>query len=101
VKAARAAVAITSGLAKSLASDWRKAVEFYARFGILEVRFRHGAESINEKSPEIVNVVLRLTSDSAGDGKGGRIAYCQVLTCEGRSTSGVTMTHNPCRSLVR
>jgi hypothetical protein len=70
VKAARAVVATTPGLAYTLQRDWRKAVEFYARFGILEDQFRHSAESINERSPEIINVALRLPSDSAGDGRG-------------------------------
>jgi hypothetical protein len=36
VKAARAVVSATHGLAETLASDWRKAAAFYARFGITE-----------------------------------------------------------------
>jgi hypothetical protein len=36
VKAARAKVATTSGMAETLARDWRKAAWFYARFGISE-----------------------------------------------------------------
>jgi hypothetical protein len=43
VKAARAAIATTPGLAETLARDWRKAARFYARFGITEAMFRHGA----------------------------------------------------------
>jgi hypothetical protein len=42
VKAARATVATTPGLAETLARDWRKAARFYARFGIAEAMFRHG-----------------------------------------------------------
>ncbi len=36
VRAARAVVSSTPGLAQVLASDWRKAARFYARFGITE-----------------------------------------------------------------
>jgi hypothetical protein len=42
VKAARAAVATTAGLAEALASDWRKAARFDTRFGITKAVFRHG-----------------------------------------------------------
>jgi len=42
VKAARALVATTSGMAETLARDWRKAAWFYARFGITEGQFRNG-----------------------------------------------------------
>ena len=42
VKAARAAVAKTPGLAETLASDWRRAARFYARFGVTEGMFRLG-----------------------------------------------------------
>ncbi len=42
VKAARAVVATTPGLAETLARDWQKAARFYARFGISETQFRHG-----------------------------------------------------------
>ena len=43
VKAARAVVATTRGLAELLARDWRKAARFYARFGITEGMFRRGS----------------------------------------------------------
>ncbi|MGA8664799.1 MAG: hypothetical protein WB809_07030 [Thermoplasmata archaeon] len=43
VKAARAVVATHPGMAEVLASDWRKAAWFYARFGITEEEFRSGA----------------------------------------------------------
>ncbi len=42
VKAARAVVASTSGLAETLARDWRKAAWFYAGFAITERMFRCG-----------------------------------------------------------
>jgi hypothetical protein len=45
VKAARAVVTSTSGLAQALARDWRKAARLYARFGITEQVFRQGARS--------------------------------------------------------
>lgn len=43
VKAARAVVATTHGLAETLASDSQKAASFYARFGITEDLFLRGA----------------------------------------------------------
>ncbi len=42
VKAARAMVATTPGLAETLARDWQKAARFYGRFGITETQFRQG-----------------------------------------------------------
>ena len=42
VKLARAVVSTTPGLAEILASDWRKAARFYARFGVTEHGFRFG-----------------------------------------------------------
>ncbi|MGA7649795.1 MAG: hypothetical protein ACLPP2_05520 [Thermoplasmata archaeon] len=36
VKAARAVVATTPGMAETLAGDWRKAAQFYRRIGIAE-----------------------------------------------------------------
>jgi len=41
VKAARALVATTPGLAETLQRDWQKAARFYARFGIDEGLFRN------------------------------------------------------------
>lgn len=43
VKAARAAIATTPELAEILARDWLNAARFYARYGITEAQFRHGA----------------------------------------------------------
>jgi hypothetical protein len=45
VKAARAVGAAPPGLAETLASDWRKATRFHARFGITEAQFRSGVPS--------------------------------------------------------
>ena len=42
VKAARAVVSTTPGLAETLSRDWRKAAMFYARFAITEAMFRYG-----------------------------------------------------------
>ena len=46
VKAARAVVSRTPGLAETLAGDWRKAASFYARFGVTEATFRRGVSDI-------------------------------------------------------
>jgi len=45
VKAARAVVSTTPGLAGTLAANWRRAAEFYARFGVTESMFRSGVRS--------------------------------------------------------
>ena len=50
VKAARALVATTPGLAETLQRDWQKAARFYARFEITETRFRHGVQSPDSPS---------------------------------------------------
>jgi hypothetical protein len=42
VKAARAVVSTTPGLAETLQRDWQKAARFYGRFGITEGQYRHG-----------------------------------------------------------
>jgi hypothetical protein len=42
VKAARAVVSTTPGLADTLQSDWVRAARFYARWGITERLFQHG-----------------------------------------------------------
>ena len=44
VKAARAVVATTPGLAETLKRDLTKAARFYASFGISEIRYRRGVE---------------------------------------------------------
>ena len=48
VKAARAVVATTPGVAEMLRRDWQKAARFYARFGITEPQLRHGAATLPE-----------------------------------------------------
>lgn len=56
VKAARALVVTTPGLADVLQRDWQKAARFYARFEITEGQFRWGApsdESQNSDADEI------------------------------------------------
>jgi len=47
VKAARAAVTTTPGFIEALASEWRKAANFYARFGITEPQFRRGVVALD------------------------------------------------------
>ncbi len=47
VKAARAAISATPGLADTLHSDWQRAARFYARFGITETQFRHGVPGLD------------------------------------------------------
>ena len=42
MKVARALVATTPGLAKTLLTDWKRAAGFYARFGITKEIFRQG-----------------------------------------------------------
>lgn len=42
VKAARAVVATTPGLAETLARDWQKVARFYERFGITESQLWYG-----------------------------------------------------------
>ena len=37
----------TPALAKTLATDWKKATAFYARFGITEAMLRHGVPGAN------------------------------------------------------
>jgi hypothetical protein len=43
-------VASTPGLAETLQRHWRKAVRFYARFGVTEEMFRHGVASGSVRS---------------------------------------------------
>ena len=50
VKAARAAVATTPGLAETLQRDWPKAARFYARIGITEAMFRSGVTAQAERA---------------------------------------------------
>jgi hypothetical protein len=58
VKAARAVVATTPGLAETLRRDWRKAARFYARFGITEAMFRRGIPGFEISETDSVDQVL-------------------------------------------
>jgi hypothetical protein len=49
VKAARAVVATTPGLAETLASDWKRAARFYVRCGVTESIFRYGVPAKNDE----------------------------------------------------
>ena len=44
----------SSGLAESLASDWRKAARLYARFGITEAMFRFGVPGSGIAMVEVI-----------------------------------------------
>ena len=46
VKATRAVVAGTAGLAETLASDWKRAAAFYDRFGVTEEMVRNGVPDL-------------------------------------------------------
>lgn len=45
MRATRAILALAPGLEEVLATDWRKAARFYARFGVTEVMLRHGVQA--------------------------------------------------------
>jgi len=47
VKAARALVASTPGLAETVVSDWRRAARFYSLHGVSESEFRHGVTKVS------------------------------------------------------
>jgi hypothetical protein len=48
VKAARAAVSTSPGVDVVLRQDWVRAAQFYAKFGITEQEFRHGAPAADD-----------------------------------------------------
>jgi hypothetical protein len=56
VKAARAVVSTTPGLAETIAADWQRAACFYARFEITEAQFRHG---VGDVCPEESDIPVR------------------------------------------
>ena len=73
MKAARAVVATTPGLAETLTRDWRKAALFYARFEITDRQFRTGVPApkeglIHEISGESRWVPAGATHASVGGG---------------------------------
>ena len=49
VKAARALVSSTPGLAETLRGDWRKAACFYTRCGLTERQFRNGVTAVTRE----------------------------------------------------
>jgi hypothetical protein len=65
VKAARAVVATTPGLAERLACDRRKAARFYVRFGITEEAFRHGVPGTSLTGADDLVERLRLPLECA------------------------------------
>jgi len=52
VKAARAVVSTTPGLAETLTRDWVKAARFCARFQVTEAQFRYGARDDTHDEPD-------------------------------------------------
>jgi hypothetical protein len=65
VKAARAVVSTTPGLAEILAANWQKAERFYARFGITEAGFRYGIRTIAPESIDNLAEKVRGPIDGA------------------------------------
>jgi hypothetical protein len=55
VKAARAVVSATPGLAEILCRDWQKAARFYARLGVTESEVRYGVSADCEPNPVAVH----------------------------------------------
>jgi len=55
VKAARALVSATPGLSETLSRDWKRAAQFYSRFGITESQFRHGVRE-SDVAPTTIEV---------------------------------------------
>ena len=66
VKAARAVVATTPGLADTLQRDRRKTARFYVRFGITEDQFRHGVPETGTREKRVITAMI------AWDGFGAR-----------------------------
>ncbi len=52
VKAARAVVSTSPGLAEILSADWQKAARFYTLFAITESQFRHGVRDLPSDEPD-------------------------------------------------
>ncbi len=57
VKRARAVIAGTPGLSQILASDWRRAARFYARFGVTEECVRRGVSNMDAPGEELAERV--------------------------------------------
>jgi hypothetical protein len=63
VKAERAVVANTPGLAEMLQSDWQKAAIFFFRFGMTEGQFRNGVPALGrDPGSDESDVAFRLAS---------------------------------------
>ncbi len=73
VKAARAVIASTPGLAETLASDPRRAAMFYARFGVTEEGVRKGVAAE-------CGLVARASNGTPGSG--GSFELAAHPTCE-------------------
>ena len=54
VKAARAVIARTPGLAEIIARDWRKAARIHARFGVSEQLVRQGAPNLGAAGKDLM-----------------------------------------------
>ena len=70
VKAARALVSCTLGLAEKLARDWRKAARFYDRFGVTESQFLHGVDRLGTGSMRVLTAQQASLSNATSDGSG-------------------------------
>ena len=69
-------VAITPGLAETLARDWRKAARFYARFGIMEKQLRQRAppgESTFQSGPHGDLLAFTVDTRTESRSRGGTI----------------------------
>jgi len=63
VKAARAVVSTTPGLADKLAQDWQSAAQFYARFRVTEAMFRRGVTAILSDDSHVFDEMPRQVED--------------------------------------
>ena len=66
VKRARAVISSTPGLAETLASDWRKAAHFYARFGVTEGMVRQGVHVSTEDARNLFPSNLAVSLGPSG-----------------------------------
>jgi hypothetical protein len=57
VKAARAVIAGTPGLAETLKRDWQRALRFYARYGVTEREVREGVRAGDSKEEDLAERV--------------------------------------------
>ena len=66
VKAVRAVIGSTPGLAEVLACDWRRAARFYARFGVTAELVRHGVLATSEGAEDLAERV-KSPADQIGE----------------------------------